>query len=720
MSKKIHYHLANLYSIQETIGCGGFCKVKLATHILTGEKVAIKIIDKIVLKDDLKRAYDEIEALKELHHKHIIQLYQVIETENIMYMIMEYCTGGELFDYIISRERIPEDEARLYFRQILMALAYLHKKGYAHRDLKPENLLLDENNNLKLIDFGLCAQYQDKMALRLDTCCGSPAYAAPELIKGDPYIGSEVDVWSLGVLLYALLCGFLPFDDENLSNLYRKIMSGQFVKPDCLSHSSVSLLNKMLETNPARRINTKQLLTHPWVLKNSDFANPLSAKNDQNSSQHSNHLRDIDEDIIEEISTYFDKSPQDLTIEIKQTKYDYQTATYLLLLKRKREGKSYHLLSKNRHNFDKIPNYPFLTKRARVLNRIDNIGDFNSNKNNKSLNAHHNKVYDASFLEENLNNDFTKYINRNVDYLNSDNASKKSIESGFGSYSNNNDTEDEVKRKNSDKNKGLSSGVLSPSRSYDSSLNVQGLEQESPHIMYLRTKSLEDQLNTTGQEQTLTPEVTNKKSNHNDNDILPGGKNGEILVDTLLKTPQQQFKKKLSHESSSSHSNTYNKNLLGSIEKGIDKIRNILFSPAVSHKNSSSIIKRSGNNNNNDNISTGTPIQIGNDTTIGYNPRSVIVLNNVSTSGLTNFTHISTLLKEALVKKGIIVKQKGLKLQGRVLDESGKTCLTFELEIVYIPKYKMYGIRRKRLRGDSWHYKKICEEVLALTSEDNS
>uniref|UniRef100_A0A8C1JMF9 Maternal embryonic leucine zipper kinase n=1 Tax=Cyprinus carpio TaxID=7962 RepID=A0A8C1JMF9_CYPCA len=255
------------YEVYETIGSGGFAKVKLGRHILTGEKVAIKIMEKKDLGDDLPRVKTEIEAMKNLSHQHVCRLYHVIETSSKIYMVLEYCPGGELFDYIIAKDRLSEEETRVFFRQIISALAYVHSKGYAHRDLKPENLLIDENHNLKLIDFGLCAKPKGGLGLELLTCCGSPAYAAPELIQGKAYIGSEADVWSMGVLLYALLCGFLPFDDDNYMVLYRKITRGKYSNPHWLSPASILLLNQMMQVDPKRRLTVKQLLDHPWVMK---------------------------------------------------------------------------------------------------------------------------------------------------------------------------------------------------------------------------------------------------------------------------------------------------------------------------------------------------------------------------------------------------------------------------------------------------------------------
>uniref|UniRef100_A0A4W3HL91 Maternal embryonic leucine zipper kinase n=1 Tax=Callorhinchus milii TaxID=7868 RepID=A0A4W3HL91_CALMI len=246
---------------------GGFAKVKLAHHILTREKVAVKIMDKESLGADLPRVQTEIEAMKNLSHQHVCRLYHVIETSQKIFMILEYCPGGELFDYIIAKDRLSEEETRTFFRQIVSAVAYVHSQGYAHRDLKPENLLIDEDHNLKLIDFGLCAKPKGGLDYQLMTCCGSPAYAAPELIQGKAYIGSEADIWSMGVLLYALLCGFLPFDDDNIVTLYRKIIKGKYSIPKWLSPGSELILKQMLQVDPSRRVSVKQLLNHPWLMQ---------------------------------------------------------------------------------------------------------------------------------------------------------------------------------------------------------------------------------------------------------------------------------------------------------------------------------------------------------------------------------------------------------------------------------------------------------------------
>uniref|UniRef100_A0A3Q3WBX2 non-specific serine/threonine protein kinase n=1 Tax=Mola mola TaxID=94237 RepID=A0A3Q3WBX2_MOLML len=267
-------------------------------------------------------------------HQHVCHLYHVIETSSQIFMVLEYCTGGELFDYIIAKDRLSEEETRVFFRQIVSAMAYVHSQGYAHRDLKPENLLIDEDHNLKLIDFGLCAKPKGGLSYELMTCCGSPAYAAPELIQGKAYIGSEADVWSMGVLLFALLCGYLPFDDDNCMVLYRKITRGKYENPQWLSPGSILLLNQMMQVDPKRRLTVGQLLDHPWVIK--EYNSPV----EWHSTQPLGH---IDVDCITEMAVSMKRSREDTTALVKEWRYDQTTATYLLLLSKKQRGKPVRL-----------------------------------------------------------------------------------------------------------------------------------------------------------------------------------------------------------------------------------------------------------------------------------------------------------------------------------------------------------------------------------------
>ncbi|KAH7723557.1 AMP-activated protein kinase alpha subunit [Aphelenchoides avenae] len=252
------------YILKETLGVGTFGKVKVGIHEMTGYKVAVKILNRQKIKtlDVVGKIRREIQNLSLFRHPHIIKLYQVISTPTDIFMIMEYVSGGELFDYIVKHGRLKTTEARRFFQQIISGVDYCHRHMVVHRDLKPENLLLDERNNVKIADFGLSNIMTDGDFLR--TSCGSPNYAAPEVISGKLYAGPEVDVWSCGVILYALLCGTLPFDDEHVPTLFRKIKSGIFPIPDYLDKSVVNLLLHMLQVDPMKRATIRDVINHEW------------------------------------------------------------------------------------------------------------------------------------------------------------------------------------------------------------------------------------------------------------------------------------------------------------------------------------------------------------------------------------------------------------------------------------------------------------------------
>jgi len=252
------------YILGDTLGAGTFGKVKIATHQQTGYKVAIKILNRQNLKsmDVVGKLKREIQNLKLFRHPHIIKLYQVICTPTDIFMVMEYVPGGELFDYIVKHGKLQEREARKFFQQIISGVDYCHRHKVVHRDLKPENLLLDSRNNVRIADFGLSNMMSDGEFLK--TSCGSPNYAAPEVVSGKLYAGPEVDVWSCGVILYALLCGTLPFDDEHIPTLFRKISSGLFEIPYHLDKNAAKLIKHMLMVNPVKRASVEDIRQYEW------------------------------------------------------------------------------------------------------------------------------------------------------------------------------------------------------------------------------------------------------------------------------------------------------------------------------------------------------------------------------------------------------------------------------------------------------------------------
>lgn len=271
------------YTLGNTLGTGTFGKVKVGEHQLTKHKVAVKILNrqKIRTLDVVGKIRREIQNLKLFRHPHIIKLYQVISTPTDIFMIMEYVSGGELFDYIVKNGKLQEHEARRFFQQIISGVDYCHRHMIVHRDLKPENLLLDHNRHVKIADFGLSNMMLDGEFLR--TSCGSPNYAAPEVISGKLYAGPEVDIWSCGVILYALLCGTLPFDDEHVPTLFRKIKSGIFAIPEYLNKSVISLLCQMLQVDPLKRATIEEIKKHDWFQRDlPNYLFPSSIENDSN------------------------------------------------------------------------------------------------------------------------------------------------------------------------------------------------------------------------------------------------------------------------------------------------------------------------------------------------------------------------------------------------------------------------------------------------------
>ena len=258
------------YNIHGIIGKGTFSIVKLGIDRLTGEKVAIKILNKkkILNKNDAERVEREINILKNINHINLIKINKIKEDSENYYMIMEYCESGELFNYIVKKVRLDENESAYYYYQLINGLEYIHSKNIVHRDLKPENLLLYNKNILKIIDFGLSNFNNDDL---LSTPCGSPCYASPEMISGKKYDGNLIDIWSTGIILYAMLCGYLPFEGQTNEILYKNIVICKVEYPKFLSDISIDLLKKILVSNPEKRIKLSEIKEHPFYYKGKEL-----------------------------------------------------------------------------------------------------------------------------------------------------------------------------------------------------------------------------------------------------------------------------------------------------------------------------------------------------------------------------------------------------------------------------------------------------------------
>lgn len=625
--------LKGFYETERTIGCGGFAKVKLATHLATGEKVAIKIMDKALLGVDLARVKLEIAALKSVSHENICKLFEVIETDTHMFLVMEYCSGGELFDHIVEKNRLTETESRVFFRQIVSAVAYLHSLGYAHRDLKPENILLDSQQKLKLIDFGLCAKPEGGMENPLFTSCGSPTYAAPELVQGKQYLGTEVDVWAMGVLLYTLLVGALPFDDLNIDSLYKKILTGRYEEPSFLSSDSLRLIKSMLQVDPKKRITIKSLISHPWLTLG--ILKPIEV-----TSQNS---KGYQRDCVELMAKHYQVENRMMWYHLKKWKYDYHTATYLLLLSKKKKGSSLKLND--------------VARRASV--DIDKESTFKKRPVLQTINS-------PSSVETTLKTTNLRKINDSNIYLT---RSRK----GAGDFCNN-DTPNGTPNKSGN-------NFVEPSK---------------PSIMRKPYKRL-------------------RSPGPDDMSPVPIKR-----MSTEPTTPVHTPDRKISSVNSDTPGSA--RRVLGSIERSFQKVVNVL-----------------------------TPRKIEESYNIRPHVLTCKELFNVSTTQCKDPEFVMTELTKALEKKGVTCKRKGFTLRGKLEPIPNKNFgeCSFELEICYLPDLShnihqfevstptkflskkninntpiqnqsngFVGIRRKRLKGDAWCYKKVCEEVLALTSKE--
>ncbi|XP_072315930.1 MAP/microtubule affinity-regulating kinase 4 isoform X3 [Eucyclogobius newberryi] len=313
-------HIGN-YRLLKTIGKGNFAKVKLARHILTGREVAIKIIDKTQLNPtSLQKLYREMRIMKTLNHPNIVQLFEVIETEKTLYLVMEYASGGEVFDYLVAHGRMKEKEARAKFRQIVSAVYYCHQKNIVHRDLKAENLLLDANANIKIADFGFSNEFS--AGSKLDTFCGSPPYAAPELFQGKKYDGPEVDIWSLGVILYTLVSGSLPFDGQNLKELRERVLRGKYRVPFYMSTDCEVILRRFLVLNPTKRCSLEQIMRDKWI--NVGFEG-------HELKPHTEPAEDLRDTSRIDVMVGMGFSRDEIQESLNGLKYNEVTATYLLL-----------------------------------------------------------------------------------------------------------------------------------------------------------------------------------------------------------------------------------------------------------------------------------------------------------------------------------------------------------------------------------------------------
>ncbi|GAA95508.1 uncharacterized protein L969DRAFT_92640 [Mixia osmundae IAM 14324] len=358
------------WKIGRDIGKGSSGRVKLVKHSITGEKAAVKIVPKHAIlssrmsihqagakNDKLVLGIErEIVIMKLIEHPNIMKLYDVWETSGDLYLVMEYVSGGELFEYLVAKGRLDHDEALKYFQQIVLGVDYCHRFNICHRDLKPENLLLDSEGNIKIADFGMAAmETTDKL---LETSCGSPHYASPEIVSGLNYHGSSSDIWSCGIILFALLTGRLPFDDENIRTLLNKVKLGRFAMPPELPNDAKNLIRRMLQVDPAQRITMAEILVHPFFNRTPP---PSSSLVDPPPIDQVDHpvasAEEIDQDIFENLQTLWHGVPaQDIVEALVSKERNWEKVFYSLLARYR---------ARNLENYNEVPEQPKKRRSAR-------------------------------------------------------------------------------------------------------------------------------------------------------------------------------------------------------------------------------------------------------------------------------------------------------------------------------------------------------------------
>ena len=420
MNSSAEYKIGN-YEIRQTLGEGTFGKVKLGIYIPTNEKVAIKVIekDRMTEKDDIERLKREFDMLSKFNHPNVILVTEIFESADSFYSVMEYCEKGELFNYIVEKKHLSENESSFFYFQIIQGLEYIHSLGIVHRDLKPENLLLSKEHLLKIIDFGLSNYFTEGQKELLSTPCGSPCYASPEMVAGKKYDGVKIDIWSTGIILYAMLCGYLPFEDKNNDKLFDKILECKIEYPDYLTEEPKDLINKILVVDPEKRITIEGIKKHKYYLKGEKFFNEIfTIKQIKTDEQNNKEEKDKEEKNIEEKNDINDKNESEkrgeITEEIKDNKKEKKEIAETID-ERKQIDKKEKISIKNEQNKENIRKNIENKKEEKENININNINEniIDNNKNIKVIenaNIENNKdsLNIKSITKEEKNNDNKK------------------------------------------------------------------------------------------------------------------------------------------------------------------------------------------------------------------------------------------------------------------------------------------------------------------------
>ena len=510
------------FILGQKLGGGTFGTVRLGINCQTKEKVAIKILEKTKMTncDDKKRLEREINILKKIHHPNIVKLFCVIETERQMYLIMEYIKGNELFQYILMKKKLEEEEACYFFLQIINCIDYLNRLKISHRDLKAENVIIEQNKKeIKLIDFGLSNVYENNKLL--STACGSPIYAAPEMLSGKLYKGSTVDIWSAGILLYYMLCGHFPFEDISNEKLYKKILKGKFELPKFLSNNIKDLINKILVVNPQKRINIKDIKKHPWVLnyleKNKSYENIFK----NIGLNIGKYIIPIDEDIVSEINSKYNVDKVQIRKNILYSiDNDISTLYYLMLNKKIKDG----INSIADMRSELFENY--------IKDKNNLLSSYNNDINNVFNKRKNGTIEENGILANNSNNNEEIALN-NAEKTMKNNQSYTNV---ISNNDNNNNKSTFYQKKNTmnlNKNKNRCISVGNPYNQCNQQLNQVNKNRNKIRNDYKKAETYKLSLN-----------LPAKKPDINKNSFIEDKKNISINVKKKINTKSQTSNKK--------------------------------------------------------------------------------------------------------------------------------------------------------------------------------
>jgi 5'-AMP-activated protein kinase catalytic alpha subunit len=420
------YKIGN-YLIQQTLGQGTFGKVKLGIYLPTQEKVAIKVLEKERLtdKDDKIRVKREFDMLSKFNHPNVILVTEIFESVDSYYSVMEYCEGGELFNYIVEKKRLSENETSFFYYQIINGLEYIHSLGIVHRDLKPENLLLTKEHLLKIIDFGLSNYFVEGQETLLSTPCGSPCYASPEMVSGKKYNGIKIDIWATGIILFAMLCGYLPFEDKDNEVLFDKILECKIDFPEFLSDESIDLIKKILVIDPEERIDIKGIKKHSFFLKGKQFFDQIftikqinvddtennSINNDNDNNIYNENSKDIniENDAIEKVDKAEVESIKDINENENKNEIEIN-------INKEKEKEKEDELSENKENIN-----------SNIKSNKDSTEKDIKNNDNNNLNYNKKEQIDIEENKDNINNAHNMSKINTEKELNKENLNDNSI-----------------------------------------------------------------------------------------------------------------------------------------------------------------------------------------------------------------------------------------------------------------------------------------------------